>query len=55
MYTQQIYNRTTQTVETQESIWLQISNFLRSLGEVFVAVGRALIQIGEFIYEVLFK
>ena len=55
MYQPQIYNRTTQTVETQESIWLQLSNFLRSLGEVFVAVGRALIRIGEFIYEVFFK
>ena len=50
-----VYNRTTQTVETQQSIWLQLSNFLRSLGEVLIAVGRALIRIGEFIYEVFFN
>jgi len=56
MYNQaQIYNRTTQTIETQESIWIQIANFVRSLGEVFIAIGRALIRIGEFIYEVFFQ
>ena len=51
----QIYNRATQTIETQESIWIRIANFIRSLGEVFIAIGRALIRIGEFIYEVFFQ
>jgi len=50
-----VYNRKTQIIETQESIWVQIANFIRSLGEVFIAIGRALVRIGEFIYEVFFQ
>jgi len=50
-----VHNRTTQTIETQKSIWLQLADFLRAIGQVFVAIGRALIRIGEFIYEVFFQ
>lgn len=55
MYPQYVYNQTTQTVETREPIWIQIANFLRAIGEVFVAIGRLLIQIGQFIYEVFIQ
>jgi len=55
MYTPQIYNQTTQTIETQESIWLQIADMLWGLGQIFVAIGRALIRIGEVIYEIFFR
>ena len=44
----------TQTVATQ-NVWIQVADFLRAVGQVFVAIGRALIQIGQVIYEFFFR
>jgi len=34
--------------------WVQVANFLKAVGQVFLAIGRALVQIGQIIYEFLF-
>ncbi len=46
-----MYSQTIQTIGAQEPLWLQIVNFLRAIGQIFLVVGRALIQIGQIIYE----
>ncbi len=43
-----------QTTTTQ-NVWIQLADFLRAVGQVFVAIGRALIQIGQIIYEFFFQ
>jgi hypothetical protein len=48
-------NSKIQTSVANESIWVQIANFLRGLGEVLIAIGRAFVRMGEFIYEILFQ
>ena len=39
---------------TQQSTWMQIADFLRTIGQFFVAFGTALTQIGQWIYGILF-
>jgi len=54
-YPTNIYNTTTRTMVDNRSIWQQIADFLRAIGQTFVAMGRVLVMIGEVIYEVFFR
>jgi hypothetical protein len=37
------------------NIWVQIADALTTIGNFFVTIGRVLLRIGEFIYEVFFQ
>lgn len=50
-----IYNTATQAVETNHSIWVQIADALRTIGDFFIAVGQVLVRIGEIIYCAIFR
>ena len=41
-------------VISQPSIWTQIADSFITIGQIFMAFGRMLVQIGQFIYEVFF-
>ena len=49
-----ICNASTQTTETDRTIWVQIADALTTFGRFLVSVGQVLIRIGEIIYRVIF-